>query len=238
MTVEEKWRVYGDIREIAPYLTDIPDHPFQKHQWRFWETKPEDDLFHTKTVMIPGLEEEFEFEEDSSEFEVDDEEIVEDGDSGVEEGASETEEDSDADSDDCEGEAENDDEEDDEDCEIINENLQPLRCIFQMSDGRCGIHAYCLDNNIDWYAYKFNICVTFPLDIIFEDVTYVDFLQDHELFLEKVDCVTKERSTDPSDLKKPVVIACKDVLIQRLGEDRYKKILEIYEDFKASNPDL
>ncbi|MHA1732763.1 MAG: hypothetical protein ACTSU5_12530 [Promethearchaeota archaeon] len=213
ITYKEKWRVYEDIRAIGEYLKDIPDHPFSKGKWKYWEPKPEDDLFHTKLVPIPSAGGPS-GGDDWDEGEEGEEDDWDEGEEGEEDDWDEGEE----------GEEDDWDEEEEEE----------HRCIFQLEDGRCAIHAYCLDNGKDWIDYKFNICVTFPLDIIIEDVTYVDFLQDHDLFLEKVDCLVEGEPEDPASLMKPVVFACKDVLVQRLGIDKYQKILELYREFTGS----
>ena len=36
-------------------------------------------------------------------------------------------------------------------------------CVFQIPDGRCSIHAFCLDYGIPWERFKFEVCVSFPL---------------------------------------------------------------------------
>ncbi len=38
-------------------------------------------------------------------------------------------------------------------------------CIFLMEDKRCAIHKYCLDTEIDWIKFHFDLCVTYPLRI-------------------------------------------------------------------------
>lgn len=151
ITLLEKWRVHGDLLFVRPYLEDVPGHPFNEDLREYWESDPEDDLWHTQVF---------------------------DG-----------------------------------------------RCIFQHPDGRCAIHAYCLDAGLDWKAYKFNICVTFPLDLTFEEgVHFVDFLKDHDLFMEKLECLRRAGPTPPADGWAPVVDACREVLVDRLGERRYRAV--------------
>ncbi|GAB4322705.1 MAG: hypothetical protein Kow0069_27540 [Promethearchaeota archaeon] len=170
VTTSEKWRVHGMVREFVKYLKDVPDHPFHRSRWKFWDQEPEDGLWHVFTH---------------------------DG-----------------------------------------------RCVFQRPDGRCVVHMYCLDEGVDWIEWKFNICVTFPLDITHEGgVHYVDFLDDHELFLEKVDCleraagvpgkVTENRMRPRPRKRRPIVESCRDVLVNRLGEERYGKLLELQRRFDA-----
>jgi hypothetical protein len=170
ITPEEKWRIYGVIPDIAPYLSDRLELPFWRKtrgKWTFVDPKKEDNSYHVKVVSD--------------------------------------------------------------------------RCIFNQTDGRCAIHSYCLDQGIPWETFKFNICVTWPLDIQLRDHDKTGerwhiwlFDQIHEPGWDESPCIRPEFFPEKHDTCTPIIISMKTTIISRIGLERYAQLVDFAETYKPN----
>jgi len=90
-------------------------------------------------------------------------------------------------------------------------------CIFLMEDKLCAIHKYCMDNDVDWIKFHFNLCVTYPLRINKEQnfIHIEEELKNREYVLP---CFNKygEEDYDESNM---LIYSMKDVILDRLGKN-------------------
>ena len=104
-------------------------------------------------------------------------------------------------------------------------------CIFQMPDGRCSIHAYCLDNNLPWEQFKFWICVDFPLSFSFNAGAW--YIRIHrevpEHYWDHCACIRPEKVPPHKRAQLPLVIYfMKSTFINRIGSERYAALLDYF----------
>ncbi|OLS16208.1 MAG: hypothetical protein RBG13Loki_0119 [Promethearchaeota archaeon CR_4] len=97
-------------------------------------------------------------------------------------------------------------------------------CIFQIPDGRCAIHAYCLDHGIPWETFKVWICVDFPLSFAFHDGAW--YMRIHrevpEPYWNHCACIRQEKLPPERRARLiPVVESMKSTIISRIGPTRY-----------------
>jgi hypothetical protein len=120
---------------------------------------------------------------------------------------------------------------------VINE-----KCIFTMTNGGCAIHAYCLDHDISWESFKFNICVTWPLDIQYwydekgENKAWNLWLF-QDLYNEEWNhCPCIRPKVFPSfnhDGRPSVIESMKSTIINRIGQERYNQLVEFAKTYKG-----
>jgi hypothetical protein len=99
-------------------------------------------------------------------------------------------------------------------------------CIFLMEDKRCAVHKYCIDKNIDWINFHFDLCVTYPLSINTSDgVIQIE----EELYKGEYvyHCFKKKKDVE-LDLDNDLVYYMKDVIIHRFGNSFWKKLEKRY----------
>jgi len=97
-------------------------------------------------------------------------------------------------------------------------------CIFQIPDGRCAIHSYCIDHGIPWEKFKVWICVDFPLSFDFRDGAW--YMRIHrevpEPYWDYCTCIRQERLQPEQRARlPPVVESMKSTIISRIGPERY-----------------
>ncbi|HMF32521.1 MAG TPA: hypothetical protein VKK79_13950 [Candidatus Lokiarchaeia archaeon] len=119
-------------------------------------------------------------------------------------------------------------------------NSDVKRCIFNMTNGGCAIHAYCLDRGIPWETFKFNICVTWPLDIQLYDpdgkgerwnIWLFNQLNDSEW--DDCPCIRPDKLPPETRDKRPLAIESqKNTIISRLGPERYAQLVEFAKTYK------
>ena len=88
-----------------------------------------------------------------------------------------------------------------------------------MDNKLCSIHKFCLDNNVNWIKFHFDLCVTYPLRISREE----DFIHIEEELATKeyiLPCF-KTLDKDPSN---PLIYSMKEVIIDRLGQKFWKAL--------------
>jgi hypothetical protein len=93
-------------------------------------------------------------------------------------------------------------------------------CIFLMEDKLCAVHKYCLDNNINWIKFHFDLCVTYPLRISRKE----DFIHIEEELATReytLPCFNTYESSPSNHL----IYTMKNVIIDRLGH-RFWEALE------------
>lgn len=111
-------------------------------------------------------------------------------------------------------------------------------CIFLMENGLCSIHKWCNDCGKNWVKDKFNICVTFPIDIRPQDKT-IAFMSGFDSFtFGNVDCI------NPDELKKAklgmpqVVDSMKYAIVDRYGEEWWNALNYAAQDYRAGKIDM
>ena len=97
------------------------------------------------------------------------------------------------------------------------EDLYRLRtwnasCIFLMEDKRCAVHTYCLNNDVDWIAFHFDLCVTYPLRIT-KRIIHLE----EELFTKEyvLPCFNEKGGDDGTEDAQDVIQYLKEVIIDR-----------------------
>ena len=95
-------------------------------------------------------------------------------------------------------------------------------CIFLMDNKLCSVHKYCIDNNIDWIKYHFNLCVTYPLRIVKEQsiIHVEEELKNKEYVLP---CFKKDNECGYHK-SNMLVYSMKEVIIDRFGEDFWRSL--------------
>lgn len=103
------------------------------------------------------------------------------------------------------------------------------RCVFQLLDGRCAVHAYCLDVGIPWEKFKFNICTTWPL-VFYHDFGTWRILLHHEFFHPDWDvclCIRPEKLPPERLHDRPhMVEEMKSTIVAYIGQRRYEALRE------------
>ncbi|MHA1270688.1 MAG: DUF3109 family protein [Candidatus Helarchaeota archaeon] len=105
-------------------------------------------------------------------------------------------------------------------------------CIFLMDNGGCSIHKFCLDNNINWIKYKFNICVTFPLDIRPHEKT-IEFMEDWNNEEFDIWCLRSSKQEKIKRHIKPIIYSMKEIIVDRLGLKFWNALEKKYKELKT-----
>jgi hypothetical protein len=111
-------------------------------------------------------------------------------------------------------------------------------CVFLMENGLCALHYFCNENKINWVKKKFNICVTFPIDIRPQDMT-LGFMDGFDHFTYgNVACISPDEERK-IDLKMPQVIdSMKYAIVDRYGEEWWTALAAFAEDYRAGKIDM
>ncbi|MHA1583750.1 MAG: hypothetical protein ACTSWL_00720, partial [Promethearchaeota archaeon] len=94
-------------------------------------------------------------------------------------------------------------------------------CIFLMENGLCATHKYFVDHNQDWVKVnnKFNICVTFPLDIRPQDKTLAFMVDFNEFTFGKVDCLSPDEKKKERLGYPQIIESMKYAIVDRYNEE-------------------
>jgi hypothetical protein len=132
--------------------------------------------------------------------------------------------------------------------------LPPQHCIFLMDDGLCSIHKYCVEHNLDWYIYKFNICTTFPMDLrvtsnatsndavwplekrIDDECSTTKMMEDFETFLHcKMDCINLNPNVK-KEKKVPFIIdSMKYAFVSRYGQELWDALNDYAKKYRKEH---
>ena len=111
-------------------------------------------------------------------------------------------------------------------------------CIFLMHNGLCSVHKFCSDRNINWVKNKFNICVTFPLDIRPQDKTLA-FMDGFDQFtFGKVDCISPDENRKKQLGMPQVIESMKYAIVDRYGEEWWAALNAFAIDYRNGKIDL
>ncbi|MHA1473902.1 MAG: hypothetical protein ACTSRX_02485 [Promethearchaeota archaeon] len=148
---------------------------------------------------------------------------------------SDEEEDKD-DSESLENEEDNDDDNEDEEEEELE--IPQNHCIFLTNKGLCALHQYYNDENINWVKEKFNICVTFPLDIRPQDKT-LSFMDDFDsFFYHDVDCINKDENKKIKLGMPQIIDSMKYAIVDRYNLEWWEALSAFSHDYRAGKIDL
>ncbi|QEE14219.1 hypothetical protein DSAG12_00030 [Promethearchaeum syntrophicum] len=111
-------------------------------------------------------------------------------------------------------------------------------CLFLTDKGLCALHQYYNDNGINWVKEKFNICVTFPLDIRPQDKTLA-FMDEFDSFTYfNVDCISKDEDKK-IELGMPQIIdSMKYAIVHRFSLEWWEALSAFSKDYRAGKIDL
>jgi len=100
-------------------------------------------------------------------------------------------------------------------------------CIFLRDNGECAIHRYCLDSNLDWIVFKFEICKTFPLIFDYNKKLIYLFGSDWEtIFCMKLSVEEKQKRG-----LKPLIYSMKQIIVNKLGNGFWNALELKYHEF-------
>ncbi len=99
------------------------------------------------------------------------------------------------------------------------------KCIFLMQDGRCAIHAFCVDREISWENLKFNVCVVWPLRFnVINAEWHIERYRDlDDPIWDRCSCIRRAFSS-PETRAPHVIDSIKTVIISRICENRYLEL--------------
>jgi hypothetical protein len=140
----------------------------------------------------------------------------------------------------------NDDDEEYEENEDFNEieegeeeyddefDLPPKNhCVFLMENGYCATHKYYLEHKQNWVKEKFNICVTFPLDIRPSDNTIAFMAHYDEFAFTEVHCLTKDENQKKERGYPQIIESMKYAIVDRYNEDFWNALNKFSQDYRA-----
>ncbi|RLI62015.1 MAG: hypothetical protein DRO88_12320 [Promethearchaeia archaeon] len=125
----------------------------------------------------------------------------------------------------------------------IEENEEEIEipknhCIFLTEKGLCATHQYYNENNIDWVKEKFNICVTFPLDIRPQDKTLA-FMDEFDSFAyHEVDCISKDEDMKIKLGMPQIIDSMKYAIVDRYNLEWWEALSAFSKDYRAGKIDL
>ncbi len=121
----------------------------------------------------------------------------------------------------------------DEDFEIPQNH-----CIFLTDKGLCALHQHYNDEGLNWVKEKFNICVTFPLDIRPQDKTLA-FMEDFDsFFFHNVDCMSKDEDKKIKLGMPQIIDSMKYVIVDRFSLEWWEALSAFSKDYRAGKIDL
>ncbi|HMF34673.1 MAG TPA: DUF3109 family protein [Candidatus Lokiarchaeia archaeon] len=108
------------------------------------------------------------------------------------------------------------------------------RCVLQITDGRCAVHAYCIDNEIPWETFKFATCTTWPIH--FETILNPEGNAEWHIILHNefyhpdwdvCPCIRPDNlPPDRQVNRRHIVEEMKNVFISRIGTERYQTLCD------------
>ena len=101
-------------------------------------------------------------------------------------------------------------------------------CIFLMEDKRCAVHAYCLDNKINWIKFHFDLCVTYPLSI--NQTDRIIQIEEELYNGEYVYPCFNQKQGDDINRDIDIVYYMKDVIIDRFGQSLWESLEKKYKN--------
>jgi len=110
-------------------------------------------------------------------------------------------------------------------------------CVFQIPDGRCAIHSYCLDHGISWETFKFEVCVVWPIQFRRRDGAWVVRMHKElpEPYWDEVDCVHIDRLPQEQRDTLPFAIdSMKSTIVSRIGQKRYDALKAYLDECHAN----
>ena len=129
------------------------------------------------------------------------------------------------------------DEEDDED-EKEESEIPKNHCIFLTDKGLCAVHQHYNDEGINWVEKKFNICVTFPLDIRTQDKTLA-FMDEFDSFtFLDVDCMSKDEDKKIKLGMPQIIDSMKYAIVDRYSLEWWEALSTFAIDYRAGKIDL
>ncbi len=105
-------------------------------------------------------------------------------------------------------------------------------CIFLMENGLCATHKYYLENNRNWVKEKFNICVTFPLDLRPDDKTIAFMGHFDEFAFTEVHCLTSDEAEKEKRGYPQIIESMKNVIVDRYNEDFWNALNAFARDYR------
>ncbi len=126
-----------------------------------------------------------------------------------------------------------DNEEEEEEKEIPKNH-----CLFLTNKGLCALHQHYNDNGINWVKEKFNICVTFPLDIRPKDKTLA-FMDEFDSFMYfNVDCISKDEDKKIKLGMPQIIDSMKYAIVDRFTLEWWEALSAFSKDYRAGKIDL
>ena len=102
-------------------------------------------------------------------------------------------------------------------------NVVNDKCAFLRKDGKCSIQVYGTESKLGAWSLKPFYCIAFPISVDDGFLTFDDYRQGEA----KCCSVYKENGTS-------IVKACKDELIFVLGEEDYKKLDQMDDEYQKN----
>lgn len=103
-------------------------------------------------------------------------------------------------------------------------NIYNDKCVFLNAENKCSLQIAAIDNGFKKYEFKPFFCVTFPVVISENTLTYDDFLLDY------APCCTARKTENPN-----FIDLCEEELLHILGKDGYIILKEIAKGLKYEN---
>jgi hypothetical protein len=121
-----------------------------------------------------------------------------------------------------------------------DDEIQPPvnHCMFLMESGYCATHSYYVENKIDWVKEKFNICVTFPLDIRPQDKTLAFMDEFDQFFYTKTDCISSDEDLKISLGMPQIIESMKYAIVDRYGLEFWGALNAFAKDWREGKIDL
>lgn len=128
-----------------------------------------------------------------------------------------------------------DDEEDEEEEEL---EIPQNHCIFLTNKGLCALHQHYNDEGINWVKEKFNICVTFPLDIRPQDKTLAFMDEFDSFFFHNVDCIGKDENKKIKLGMPQIIDSMKYAIVDRYNIEWWEALSAFSKDYNNGKIDL
>jgi len=122
--------------------------------------------------------------------------------------------------------------------DYLNETRPHNHCVFLQENGYCAIHTYCLDHKQNWVKDKFNICVTFPLDIRPQDKTLAFMNQFDTFTYAKVDCICDDEEKKIKLGMPQIIESMKYAIVDRYGDEWWDALNHFANDYRAGKIDM
>ena len=132
--------------------------------------------------------------------------------------------------------------------------IPPQHCLFLMDDGLCSVHKYCVEHDLDWHQYKFNICTTFPMDLrvtrndtskdavwplqkrVDDECSTAKMMEDYETFFHcKMDCINLSPKVKKEKDVPFILDSMKYAFVSRYGEDLWNALNDYAVKYRKEN---